>query len=435
MHLITTKSTQRLSGSTQRKQRFMHRYKATPFFRGDYVNRDGYSDVAIRFTINGQRWVKSLEIKCLPQEWDKQAKRLIRKPGDVRRMELNMKIEQALGRAFEIFHRALVTDASLSVDRFRTLYNEEDKYYDFLLFMERELEARLKAHEISASTGRIDRCTINKLRQFREQITFSDLTENFFREFDTFYFQGSEKRAGLNNLVKYKKKISVYIERAIRMGYNIKNPIKINSRDKEKTGRTALTPEELEQLVMLRQDPLVDGRLREVLEAMLFSASNGGFRISDLKALGAENLNGNILSFIPYKTRRRSKVLVTIELNDFGLDIIRARRDRERFFDLPTDQRVNYMLKELQARAGIKTRITSHIFRHTYASLYVNWGGLPVNLAAIMGITLMVATDYVHCFQNRATKSNTLLNAFFKPLDSPSAQNQNLLPALPKSAQ
>ena len=78
------------------------------------------------------------------------------------------------------------------------------------------------------------------------------------------------------------------------------------------------------------------------------------------------------------KNRVKTGVQYTIPLNDIALDILR-RYD----YQLPvlTNQRYNSYLKEIADICGIEKNLTSHLARHTAATLMLN-SGISIDVVA-----------------------------------------------------
>jgi integrase len=424
MHLLSTKSTRGFSEST-RKTTYMFRYTATPTLRGDYINDDGKCLISMIFRLNGKKTVQSLNIYCRREHWDKKLKR-VRIISDIaQQYELNEEIEKHLSRAHKIYTDSRRREIPLDVKTFLKRYHNEDRYKCFTAYMEDQIAERIRNKEICKETARIDRRALLRLRMFAGEVSFADLSVDFFRQFEGYLI--NEFDYEINTVVLTEKKISVYISRAIPDVIDMHNPIKDIKKRMIDVEQVYLEPSELDQWMALTQDPHIDGTLREVLLASIFSAFNGGFRISDLKELGRNSLNDDVISFLPYKTRTRRKTLVHLKLNDVGRKILRDRRNREYFFDLPSDQKVNEYLKILASHTKIKKRITTHVFRRTFATLYVNQGGPVNNLARIMGITIPIAQKYVHVMSETVRNSTAILDPLSKSFDFEARSDQNPL--------
>jgi integrase len=99
---------------------------------------------------------------------------------------------------------------------------------------------------------------------------------------------------------------------------------------------------------------------------------------ADLASITIDDIKEQNGVYYIQKNRVKTGVQYTIPLNDIALDILK-RYD----YQLPvlTNQRYNSYLKEIADICGIEKNLTSHLARHTAATLMLN-SGISIDVVA-----------------------------------------------------
>jgi site-specific recombinase XerD len=123
-------------------------------------------------------------------------------------------------------------------------------------------------------------------------------------------------------------------------------------------------------------------------------------RISDLKSITDENIIGDTLVFNPVKGRRFDK-FQKIPLTEKAKQFIQKEMSGK-VFARYVDQSSNRILKKIQDTCSIPFRLTNHIGRHSFATLFLELGGSVEVLQKLMGHTKIATTmKYVHINEKR----------------------------------
>ncbi len=151
-----------------------------------------------------------------------------------------------------------------------------------------------------------------------------------------------------------------------------------------------------EELVRLMEVP-VQGEVEErVRDLFLFSCFTGLSYI-DIKNLREENIQQFFDGYWWVIVRRhKTHVESDVRLLDVPLKLVEKYRGRTgdgRVFPVPSDNCCNAHLQQLAARCGIRTHVTFHVGRHTFATMSLN-RGMPVEtLSRILGHTNIRTTQ------------------------------------------
>lgn len=111
-----------------------HLYTARIIVRNDAVKKDGTAAVALQVFINKKRKKIALGISVKPSQFDRKRQSIKR---DTTKSAI---LHKALSRAQNIFCQAILKDTVLTTERFTELFQNEKLDWDFLSWMEHEIE-------------------------------------------------------------------------------------------------------------------------------------------------------------------------------------------------------------------------------------------------------------------------------------------------------
>jgi integrase len=327
----------------------------------------------VQVIINRQKrfYTVGFENKCSPEFWD-QANERVRK-GCPKSDSINLAITRwktAIGRAFI----ALQRNGDFTV-------NDLDDYLaggeatkergDFYDWAEKELQ--MIAPSVRNTYMVRHRVVLKKLKTFRPKLTFKDLTPALVEQFRNYMITDLKNQQNtLSGNLKILKRLFIRAQQQDKIAKNPFDQIKIKFTP---TNRVFLLENEvilLENLYFSNQFP--DG-VSNVTRNFLFCCYTG-IRYGDLKALEWSQLQENFLSFQMSKTLG----IVSIPLSDKAKRLL-PERTGSRIFRVPSNQVTNRMLKEMAQQAGLEKNITTHVARHTFATLAITLG-IPIEVVS-----------------------------------------------------
>ena len=386
-----------------------HAYSANVILRSSFTKKDGTNPLVLRIIINRNVYDVSIGISVKPEHFDKKKQEINIPKKSKESHDQNLIIMHLLSRASDIFTEHRLMDIYLTVDVFRDCFENRTSRYDFIDFMKKEIIAEKLIREPS---------TINSYNQtaawlkeyFKEGLSFADITPDNMDKFSKYLIR--KKLAGNTNH-KHKKNILKFINIAIRRGIRIKSPyteLKIN---KVPTNKDALTKEHLLELIKLYDEHALPMNLQNVLAMFLFSSICGGIRFSDLQKFSQENIIEDTLIFIPQKIKRFNRV-VKVPIPEYAREFLNKARGC--LFSKISNAKANEYLKTIQHQAEIPITLTTHVARHTFATLFLESDGEVHTLMEIMGIqkyeTIKV---YVHIANSRKKQSMAKYADFLQP--------------------
>lgn len=339
------------------------------------LNKKGMGLVQLEAYLNGRKKYFSTKVYLKPEQWDARKRLVKRHPnaGTLNRW-LHAFLADIEQKELELWRQG----RPLTLDLLKQLVINKENPRLFIPFCLQEIEAA----SLTESSKRNHRSTMEWLRTFRKNVTFSELSFEFVADFEHFLL-----KQGLhtNTVAKHLKHLKRYIHTAIRYGlldsqrhafqeYKIKTVIGKHS---------FLTPEELGKLEALRRTGLSLSS-RKVLDAFLFCCYVG-VRYSDFIQLSEANFVAiGQETWLVYKTRKTGvEVRLPLQLLFEGksLAILQEyRNDLPTFFSLQDNSNVNKHLARIARLAGLDKRISFHTSRHTNATLLIYKG---VNITTV----------------------------------------------------
>jgi integrase/recombinase XerD len=202
---------------------------------------------------------------------------------------------------------------------------------------------------------------------------------------------------GRNTANNILKKTKAVIHHAMRRELIKSNPFSDFKMHAVQTNRTSLTSAELSALE--NYDFSSKATMQKVKDIFLFSAYCG-VRFSDSMALKEENLvkdatDGRIFLNI---VQQKTKTPMLVPLLNPALEILNkyAENRKQTGYALPkiSNQKCNSYLREMAGIVGIKTKMTHHVARHTYATIVLLDNGVDIkSVSDMMGHYSVKSTE------------------------------------------
>lgn len=341
--------------------------KPTITFRDKYVNKNGESPLVIVIHTHGKKIRLATGVSVKRDEWNGKSQTIRGKDRDVK--DLNMVLGNCLAMVNNIMIKYRLQNKILAADQLRYEYAHYSASISFFDFMEEEI--KMRKTEIEGSTIRQHEVCLNKLREFKSELTFSEIDEALVHRFKGWLktVKGNDQYTISSNLKVFK----TYINRAIKKKIITENPFCFIPLVQPKNERIFLVESEIISLVKLYNRLFLSSSHQKVLRHFLFAVSTG-LRISDVKSITMENIFKNTLIFTSYKTRNQKAAVIRIPLQSLALRMIRdesPNRLKGPVFTMLSDFRTNQYIKEIAKVVKITKNISFHTARHTFATYFL----------------------------------------------------------------
>ncbi len=340
------------------------------FLRSDFQRKDGLFPIYLRVIIDRRKKDYSLNVAIPEELWDgkhDKIKKSLRYKSD----DLNAVLSKTRMKVEKILLDARLSEKRLTLEAFDRLYSQ--KTLDYSSFYEYTTEfIRERKHKFSSDTCRTYASQVTKLKKFKPELRFADMSIDFLKLYDVYMI--SKLKNKTNTHYKSMAFIKTVWFQAMKDGLVTENIFKNFPLKKKQGNRSFLDMEELRLLEALLSANILDSQLN-VLKYFLFACYTG-LRFLDIKNLRHTNLvEGDILQIEMHKT----KDIVRIPLIDRAKRLIEPGFENQPVFRVSTNQVTNRNLKELMELAGIKKTISFHCARHTFATISIDLG-LPLEV-------------------------------------------------------
>ncbi|MCB0568003.1 MAG: site-specific integrase [Phaeodactylibacter sp.] len=354
------------------------------FNRDKSLNQDGTALVQLRAYQGGKNRYFSTGIYINPEHWDQRNRRV--KETHRRKLEYNQHLQDFLHH-FEAYEFTAIQKYGRCPLRLLDHANvapEETLSASFTKFCWQELERP----DITPSTRRTHRCTLNLLAEFRKEVFFDEIDTVLVNRFDRFMHR---REMRVNNIHKHHRIIKAYLNRAIMFGHlpGDANPYRQFKPRHEEPERVFLLPVELAQLEAA-EIPSSKCHLEQIRKIFLLCCWTG-LRFSDVSTLARPHLEETVKGLQIRKRLKKNGKHLTLPLwllfkrdgiqwskpEEIVREAMAAREGDKPLFRI-SNQYLNRGLKELAALAGIDKKLTSHVARRTFATHMATRVKVPV---------------------------------------------------------
>lgn len=333
------------------------------------TDRANLNKIKVWVNINGERATTNLDLKVNPDEFKKsifssRANHINRYCSDVRR-KIDEYYTECLGKGLRV-------RAAMLIDYVRNGYQPRyymlhDLFDDFM-----KIEVQKVGNDIGKSTFRKYSLAIEQFKIAVGNKPLAAVTNADILAFKYHLINNAKLKE--STLCTYLTKTKSIFAYAIRNELITKNPF---DDLRIKRGEVDIVPLTKEELMRIATKNFRITRLNQVRDVFLFAA-NTALSYSDLAAIRKEDIQ--VEGDVRYIKKQRIKTGVTfvVPLNEIAIGILEKYN-----YKLPiiSNQKYNSYLQEIADICGINKTLTSHIARHTAATLMLN-SGIPIDVVA-----------------------------------------------------
>lgn len=341
--------------------------------------RNGEYPIFVRITVSGQISEMNLGRSVAPENWDQ--KRAMSKGRSRRDLELNKYIEVVKARFLEI-HNMLVREGKMMNpkilrDHFLGTVEKPKMLCD--VFRETNVKRKEELDRgdiVKATYQRWERCVdylveFLNLTQNVEDIPIRDVTSGTIDDFE--HFLRMRKGCANNAAVRYVRCVKNVMQYALAHKWITHDPFIGKKYQRTHTERQFLTEPELKAVMELDLKDIP--RLEIVRDTFVFCCFTG-LAFCDIKSLQRSNITtdteGNMWI---RKAREKTGEMSIIPMlavprhiaEKYATNPVVIQKDV--VLPVITNQKMNAYLKEIADLARIEKHLTTHLARHTFASL------------------------------------------------------------------
>jgi integrase/recombinase XerD len=323
--------------------------------------------------------------------------------GDIELEDINLILKNIESKLTSIETVYRLSEIALTPKIMRKEYENKLSRVNFVAFFKNAIPEQRPF----VSASRIERyeVVLKKLTQYNEYVSFNDLNIKWldgYRHYLKFTLKNKDNTIASNFSV-IKKFLLIAVKNGIRLNFDIKDLFIGDT----KGNRTYLLEHELEKCLNYYFSEFIPKNWKIILGYFLFSCMNG-LRISNVQALNRVELMSNDFSIILVKGNKDKNMI----LNNTAKMII--EEEPELFLKKYADQHMNDELKKIMKILSINKKVTFHVARHTFATLFLKAGGKIEKLRIILGHSSVRETEiYEHITQAEANEEMFLLDKFY----------------------
>lgn len=297
------------------------------------------------------------------------------KGDDPQKEEINSYIRFLVQELDEVLSALKKSGELLSIENFQRFYERKfKKDLSFESFFKIALAE--KKDSLEPTSVEVYSRLLTKMNEFAPGISVRAINKGFVKQWELWLT--CTKGLCQNTANHYFETLRTFLIKAEEdeiISINPFNKIKI----KQVLGeRDYLAQEELDALINLRLPETNSGEIR-AREMFVFCCLTG-IRYSDLMNLKWTDIR--TLTNDMYFKMHKTKFFVSIPLIDQAKEILSSqKRDSEFVFKKLSNQTFNYLLHQLEKKAGIQKKITVHVARHTFATLALE-KGVPLEVVS-----------------------------------------------------
>ena len=364
--------------------------------------KDGLSPIELSVIINGERSVITLDRRILSTKFNAVTGKV---RGD---KDINDYLETIKKKCYQI-ENELIKEDNFNLKTFCDVFRNGHKSKTVTLLEIYDHHNNLYRKDVMC--GRVGSDAYKKYCMSRirlgeyiktlgkSDVKVNDITPSFCTGYQS-YCLSTLKVSTTNKELKMFKRILQFAvdERLLDI-----NPFNI----KIKEQKMEYHPLRTEDIIKMWNMNIENSRLSQIRDMFVFQCYTG-LAYCDMSTLTKDDIVGDVI----YKNRRKTDVKSVIPLLPISKAIL------ERYdYNLPiiSNQKYNVLLKALGELCGLKQKLTSHLGRHTAATVMINNGiELPI-IAKILGHSNTKITEKVYATLREKTiidNTDRIRNAF-----------------------
>lgn len=371
----------------------------TTFILHNYVNAHGKCQLILRVSCNGTKRIP-LCLYADPKLWI--ADKEMVKEVSQEEADLNLLINREKTKINEIKIFYKLARKAPTLNNFVRDFNNEISLGNFLKFFEHVLKERRST--IDKSTYAKEHTILNKLKEFRNPILFTDIDQQFFFDLRNHLAKLGNKATTRNGNIKVIKK---YIRFSLKFGIKLNFDI-----DDIKSGSTAgnktyLNQQEVKLLYKYYFSDFISENRKLALGYFLFSCFTG-LRFSDLQNQNRTKLQIGYFHFTHVKTKKPQ----SMQLNKKSLAIIENCSDL--FVKHYSNNHTRNLVQEICKFLEIDKKVDYHTSRHTFGTNCILVGIPVMKLKILMNHSDLKETQvYMHLAELEKNAKADLLDDLF----------------------
>ena len=373
-------------------------FKVLFFLKRDKQKTNGMIPLFCRITVDGQEARFGMKCDVNSQYWDVKASKATGRT--VEAAKINTLLDTTKAAIYRIYREIQERDNYVTAEKIKNIFlGIEQKHQTLLELFDYHNKERQTMIGVNISQAVYD--SYLKIRQqvadfLLHKYNLSDIS---VREVNSQILLDFEAHLLLqhgyarNTLVTVLKKLRHVFELAVKKDWIYKNPFKEYDLQWQDVDRGYLTQAEIDTLIDFQFEEKSLEKTRDIFIFCTFT----GLSYTDVKHLTYDNIQSSFYGKLWIKGRRlKTDVEYSIPLLNIPKMILeKYKGTTKNNLALPVYHAVNYnkFLKEVAKVCGINKRMSSHLARHTFATLTLTQGVSIETVSKMLGHTNISTTQ------------------------------------------
>jgi len=363
------------------------------------LNKEGLATINIRLTIDSKSVEFSTKIFVDPNLWNAKSGRMDGKSKTA--TEINNSLNAMLAR-LKIKHQEILDrDGYVTSEKLRDVFLGKiglrqkllELFDEKIIQMDRLVGTTIKQGEVDKFIGTKKRLAEFLLKEYNEiDIGIQNVNTEFITQFNTFL--RSQYKNKDNTVVNYLRKLKQITTQALKKHYISIDPfldIKLSSKPGK---RHYLTENELKIIISKDFDSKTLNEVRDVFIFCCFT----GLSYIDVSNLKKEDIKENDKGEkYLINSRIKTGVEAYVPLLDVPLSILDKYQKNtdieEKLLPIRRCQNLNTYLKKIATICNINKKLTTHVARHSFATLMLTKGISIESVSKMLGHTEIKTTQ------------------------------------------
>ncbi len=363
-----------------------------------------HSSILARLSVGSERIEFSLNRSVKTSLWDTINRKA--KGSSTEAKKLNLFLDEVRMNVFDAYDQLRREKKFLSAQAVKDRYFNQD-ISKLTLLAAFEYHNEEVTHTLAPGTIRHYTITLSHVKRFLNQVLkvddvyLEELSFSFITRFELFLrkYKPAKRQTpiGNNAIMKHIQRVRKVVTLSVKLEWIDKDPFAKYKCKFTTSTRRCLSNEELASFESLSN---LDDRLQYAKDLFIFSCYSGLVYIDTMQLTPNHIVIGIDGNKWIYTDRQKSSQAVRIPLLPKAEAMISKWRKDPRsiyagtLFPKISNQSLNSHLKELAKLAGLKSKLTFHVARHTFATTIALMNGLPIEtLSKILGHTKITTTQ------------------------------------------
>ncbi|NCB83675.1 MAG: site-specific integrase [Bacteroidia bacterium] len=387
-------------------------FRTVFYLRSNYTNKEGLSPVMLRIYLNNERLpIGSAGVAVNPKQWDNDKNRLKGRTTEV--LQINQQLDNIQAGLQTIFRRLELSE-NLCLELIKSEYLGKKEQTETIITLFEKHNSDMKSQVgvgISPATlQKYENCKRHltnflKSKYGRTDLKLSEITPIVVHDFQVYLL--SVAKCMQSTTTKNLKLLKTIVLFGRKLGLITHDPFRELRIHSTPVNRGFLTDNEITSII---QKELTIPRLDLVRDIFIFSCFTGLAYIDvlNLKEENIVEIEGQ--KWIMTK-RQKTGISTNIILLDIPQKIIEkyaeTRKD-EKLLPVLSNQKMNAYLKEIGDLCGIKRLLTTHLARHTFATMSLSKGVPIETVSKMLGHNKIQTTQIYAKITNKKLEADML---------------------------